>query len=201
MPKIACLGWKSLIWDPHELPVSSEWFSDGPMLPVEFLRKSGKGRITLVLDQQANPMPGLWSLLEVADLRAATIALPQRSHVQPAKYSRKAAQARSSALQPVVKRHRSHGAGASISAVSLCGGCGITGGVYRWPVTCDPTTAREARRCGLLAGGSLDLDLCLFHGNDTNVIARSGTNGKHTIRVTDLAAVAVTERPFPDASQ
>lgn len=49
--KIAYLGWGSLIWEPRELSLSSEWMNGGPVLPIEFSRISDKGRITLVIDE------------------------------------------------------------------------------------------------------------------------------------------------------
>lgn len=48
---IACIGWGSLIWDRRNLDVDGVWRVDGPMLPVEFARQSGDGRVTLVLEQ------------------------------------------------------------------------------------------------------------------------------------------------------
>jgi len=44
---IACLGWGSLIWSPRTLPVSGDWHTDGPHLPIEFSRQAADGRITL----------------------------------------------------------------------------------------------------------------------------------------------------------
>lgn len=77
--KIACLGWGSLIWDSRELNIPSEkWNTDGPSLPVEFSRKSNDGRITLIIDRQANPQTVLWAELEQEDLDEARCLLARR---------------------------------------------------------------------------------------------------------------------------
>lgn len=78
MTNIACLGWGSLIWDPRELPIRSDWFEDGPLLPVEFVRQSGDGRITLVIVPDARPVPSLWTLMNTDDLPKAIKALAER---------------------------------------------------------------------------------------------------------------------------
>ena len=48
------IGWGSLVWDPRELSVSSEFSLSGPILPIEFCRVSGNDkpprRLTLVID-------------------------------------------------------------------------------------------------------------------------------------------------------
>jgi len=59
--KIVYLGWGSLIWDPRNLKIKSEWYYDGPFLPVEFARASKNGRLTLVLYQYAEKLPVLWT--------------------------------------------------------------------------------------------------------------------------------------------
>jgi hypothetical protein len=48
--KIAILGWGSLVWDKRGLATIGEWQPGGPVLPIEFSRKSGDGRLTLVID-------------------------------------------------------------------------------------------------------------------------------------------------------
>src|SRR6266567_7385569 len=48
--KIAILGWGSLIPCPGDLRIQGDWHSNGPVLPVEFSRKSADGRLTLVID-------------------------------------------------------------------------------------------------------------------------------------------------------
>lgn len=53
-PRIALLGWGSLIWDtrPEFDEHRGEWLLDGPVLPLEFSRvsESRKGALTLVID-------------------------------------------------------------------------------------------------------------------------------------------------------
>lgn len=48
--RIAVLGWGSLIWNPGGLSFVGDWQPNGPVLPIEFSRKSGNGRLTLVID-------------------------------------------------------------------------------------------------------------------------------------------------------
>jgi len=81
VPRIACIGWGSLCWDPRELPITGGWRNDGPFVRVEFLRRSKDGRITLVLDESAVPVPALWTLLNVADVKAATLTLQAREGI------------------------------------------------------------------------------------------------------------------------
>jgi hypothetical protein len=78
---IACIGWGSLIWDRRNLDVDGEWRADGPMLPVEFARQSGDGRVTLVLVQGFVPVPTLWSGFNSANLATARESLRQREGV------------------------------------------------------------------------------------------------------------------------
>lgn len=79
--KIACLGWGSLIWKPAELPVASDWFADGPWLPIEFAREGDSGELATVLCEGVGEVQVLWALLDVADLDAAREALREREGV------------------------------------------------------------------------------------------------------------------------
>lgn len=77
--KIACLGWGSLIWNPGDLKIKEkEWFKDGPLLPIEFVRISTDKRVTLVIDQDSKPITTLWSLMNTDDFQTAFDSLKQR---------------------------------------------------------------------------------------------------------------------------
>ncbi|MBY5511861.1 hypothetical protein [Rhizobium leguminosarum] len=87
--KVACLGWGSLIWDPRELPLRSEWLTDGPTIRVEFVRQSGKenGRITLVILPTAEEVVSQWAEMNSDDPEEAREMLrlregrPHRRHI------------------------------------------------------------------------------------------------------------------------
>jgi hypothetical protein len=79
--RIACIGWGSLVWDPRGLPVSGDWRTDGPYLPIEFARESADGRITLVLCEGVALVRTYWTMLAVEDLAEAVIALAEREGI------------------------------------------------------------------------------------------------------------------------
>lgn len=79
--KIACLGWGSLIWKPGALPLATDWYSDGPALPVEFSRVSDKGELATVICLDAPPVQVYWAMLETTDLQLAVTALREREKI------------------------------------------------------------------------------------------------------------------------
>ena len=85
---IVCLGWGSLIWRPDTLPTVGDWHSDGPSLPIEFARQSRDGRITLVVEDGAEPVPVLWVRLRTQTVQDARKALAERENVCISKYPR-----------------------------------------------------------------------------------------------------------------
>ncbi len=79
--KIACLGWGSLIWKAAELPVASDWFADGPWLPIEFAREGDSGELATVICEGVAEVQVLWSYLAVDTLDKARDALREREGV------------------------------------------------------------------------------------------------------------------------
>jgi len=76
--KIACIGWGSLIWSPRALKSNNEWFEDGPLLPIEFTRISSDDRVTLIIDEFANPIRTYWSTMKTQDMEEAIASLQER---------------------------------------------------------------------------------------------------------------------------
>jgi hypothetical protein len=58
---IAVIGWGSLIWCPRTLQIEPGWHKDGPMLPVEFARKSDDGRLALVIHPGSRKQRTYWA--------------------------------------------------------------------------------------------------------------------------------------------
>jgi len=83
--KIACLGWGSLIWRPGNLLIQRKWFNDGPLLPVEFVRKSDNGRLTLVITETAKPVRTLWALMTTDNIEIAKTSLRIREGISKEK--------------------------------------------------------------------------------------------------------------------
>ncbi|MCK4348512.1 MAG: hypothetical protein KAW47_07835 [Thermoplasmatales archaeon] len=76
--EIAFLGWGSLVWKQRELRAKGDWQNDGPSLPIEFMRLSSGGRITLVLYPGAEEIQTLWIKADFEDLNAAIENLRDR---------------------------------------------------------------------------------------------------------------------------
>ena len=49
--KSVVLAWGSLVWDPRDLQIATKFAANGPLLPIEFCRISGDGRLTLAIDE------------------------------------------------------------------------------------------------------------------------------------------------------
>jgi len=80
--KIACLGWGSLIWRPESLLIQRQWFQDGPFLPIEFVRQSKDGRLTLVINETSKDVRTLWALMDTDNLEKAKISLQIREGIK-----------------------------------------------------------------------------------------------------------------------
>lgn len=88
MQKIACLGWGSLVWDARELPIRRGWFNNGPLAPVEFLRQSKDGRITLVIAEGVQHVRVLWALMDATNIEEGRRALGAREGIPERNYSK-----------------------------------------------------------------------------------------------------------------
>ena len=76
--EIAVFGWGSLIWCPGALRLKTKWRLDGPRLPIEFARISGDGRLTLVIQPDAEDQQVCWSLSEFDGFDDAVENLQER---------------------------------------------------------------------------------------------------------------------------
>lgn len=72
---------------PRSLPVRRGWFSDGPLLPIEFARESGDHRITLVIANVNHRVRTLWALMSVDTLDLARSALAAREGISESNMS------------------------------------------------------------------------------------------------------------------
>lgn len=79
--KIACIGWGSLIWNPGSLLLKSEWYPDGPNLPIEFARQSQDGRLTLVIVEKHKLVNTLWGYMNTDDMETAKRSLQERENI------------------------------------------------------------------------------------------------------------------------
>lgn len=73
--RIGIIGWGSLIWDPRNLSFDGVrgWESGGPVLPLEFSRKSSNGRLTIVLDEEHGVAVG--TRVATSDLGSVDLAV------------------------------------------------------------------------------------------------------------------------------
>ena len=78
--KIAILGWGSLICQPKDLAFDKEfgWKEDGPTLPIEFVRISKDGRLTLVITKNGTKVPVLYALSNYQNVEEAILNLAVR---------------------------------------------------------------------------------------------------------------------------
>ena len=83
MPRIGCLAWGSLLWDPRTLPLAAAFEQGDPLLPIEFSRVALDGRVTLVIDAQAKSSPTWWAVLAVDSLAEGVAQLARREGVAP----------------------------------------------------------------------------------------------------------------------
>ncbi|MFO0691055.1 MAG: hypothetical protein U0900_20325 [Myxococcota bacterium] len=81
LPRIGCIAWGSLLWDPRTLPLAAPFVHDGPMLPIEFSRVALDGRVTLVIDPEATPVRTFWAPLVVDSLEQGVGELARREGI------------------------------------------------------------------------------------------------------------------------
>ncbi len=71
--KIAVLGWGPLVRDRRDARAAAKFAPNGPLLPIEFCRVSGDGRLTLVIDETFGAICTTYSMPSpLDDLYAAT---------------------------------------------------------------------------------------------------------------------------------
>lgn len=71
-----------IIWEPRTLPIQREWFFDGPLIRVEFVRQSSDGRLTLVIEPSSKPVRSLWALMDESNLELAIKSLQKREGIK-----------------------------------------------------------------------------------------------------------------------
>lgn len=79
--KIACLAWGSLLWKTEPLALSSSWFPDGPVLPLEFCRVGDGGELATALCPGAPLQTAWWALLKTPLLDEAREQLRKREEI------------------------------------------------------------------------------------------------------------------------
>jgi len=79
--KTAIIGWGYLIWEPGSLDVDTNWYQDGPRLPVEFARFASGPRLLPVLVEGAPTQPAFWTLSRKATVLAAAGDLAVRESI------------------------------------------------------------------------------------------------------------------------
>ena len=80
--RIAVIAWGSLIYDPRNLKLRTQWFPTGPSLPVEFCRVTttrdrNPVRLTLALLPGAELVRTYWAELDYPDIDTARRALAE----------------------------------------------------------------------------------------------------------------------------
>ena len=78
--KIAYLAWGSLLWNDKNLNLKTKWEKTSFNLPLNFSRISdnGKGRLTLVVDQNGYENPVYFAIAKTNDLNIALTKLKNR---------------------------------------------------------------------------------------------------------------------------
>lgn len=78
--KIGILGWGSLYYDKRQLKIlDDKWYSDGPILPIEFARISSKSKkLTLVISPAFDEVRSYYAISALNDLETAIQNLAER---------------------------------------------------------------------------------------------------------------------------